>query len=167
MEFYLSNTTWCAKLPWPLLQSWHLLGCPDAISPVNATVWVLVWWTPETVSRMAFVYDMAANPCQLCPLQHPSFFLFHLSRSKDVPRAFLLLLPNRVVSVVLGTWLSFHSSQHLQLRLLDRSQQRCRKSGMLVSPIWCAAVSDVTSGLACSYLVVWVQFRSWNQLHNV
>lgn len=70
---------------------------------------------------MAVVHDMAPNPRQLRPLQHPSFLVFHLPRSKVLPGAVFLLLFNWVIRLVLGAWLSLHSSQLFQLHLLDRA----------------------------------------------
>jgi hypothetical protein len=101
-------------------------------SPINAIIWVFVWWASKTVSCLAVGYDMATDPRQLRPLQHSTLFLLHISRSEDAPRAILWLLLNGVISMVLGTWLSLHSSQYLQLCLLDCSQECCRKPGMRI-----------------------------------
>lgn len=90
------------------------------ISAVYSIIWVLLWWPPETLSRLALLHDMAGDPRQLRHVQYSPLLLLHVPRPNIITGAIFLLLFSRVVFLVLGTWLPIHCTQRLQFCLLDR-----------------------------------------------
>ena len=109
------------------LWSSHPHELPNLACPWTPTSWFLSWGASAPVCCLAIQYDLARCVGWLCFLQCPPQELQQAWSRPDYPKTILLGCHGWKFCVVLGPRLLFHRIEHVQLGLLDCSQEHCHK----------------------------------------
>ena len=108
-----------------LLRPNYPIELPNSPRPRVSNPWLLPRWTSSPICCLACKYDLARCFGQLCPLQYPPQKLRQARPRPHYPRTLLLPRHGWQLLLVLDPRLPFHGVEHVQLGLLDCSEQPC------------------------------------------
>lgn len=110
--------------PESVLHSAAQLQLSDHAHPLHPNYRVLARWFTPPVPRLAFEYDLARRARKLRSVQHVAQELRSARQRAHFEREVLLHRASMLLRLVLGTRLSLHRAERIQLDLLDCTPKR-------------------------------------------